>query len=43
MRFQRFLKRKFNHKTTEGSADVLLATLVFSGWLACLVSYFAIN
>jgi len=43
MKIKRFLKRRFNHKTTENSADVLLTTLILSGWFACLVSYLAIN
>ncbi len=31
--------RKFNFKTTEGSAEILLATLILSGWLVSFVVY----
>ena len=34
-------KRKFNFKTPEASSEVLLATLVLSGWLVSLVVYLA--
>jgi hypothetical protein len=33
--------RRFNFKTPEASAEVLLATLILSGWLVSLVVYLA--
>tara|TARA_B100000902_G_scaffold33831_1_gene40610 strand:- start:1408 stop:1542 length:135 start_codon:yes stop_codon:yes gene_type:complete len=37
---QRFT-RKFNHRSTEASADILVATLILSGWFACFAAYIA--
>jgi formate/nitrite transporter FocA (FNT family) len=41
MRFKHYFTRKFNHKTTETSADVMVATLILSGWFVSLVVYLA--
>ena len=41
MRFKHYFKKKFNHKTTEASAEVMLATLILSGWAVSLAVYLA--
>jgi len=41
MKMIQWFRRKFNHKSTERSADVMLATLILSGWLVSLVVYLA--
>jgi acyl dehydratase len=41
MRFVQYIKRKFNHKSPEASSEVMLATLIASGWLVSLVVYLA--
>ena len=43
MKIKYFLKKKMNHRTTETSADVLLATLITSGWFVSLVVYLIVK
>ena len=43
MKTKEYIKRKFNHRTPEASAELILATLIISGWLVSLAAYWVAN
>jgi hypothetical protein len=43
MMMKDYFMRKFNFKTTEASAEVMLAALILAGWLASTAVYLIAN